>query len=568
MGLDPRTQKQLSTVLHNIASESSPRLIISLRAQDRVPDWITHLVILGNNNHVSLMGEKTKVHEQIRALRPFFRRGFARANASMEESRKLPSPGLGLPGEGFEEEPHHRRDAGINSRHRLELRNEEEQEIYEKFNSETREMADKLEIQYEKGILDVNLLNDFGIGPKPEPESSRASPETFPSGEPVVEMEGVQVKYGDDIVLGDWRQMIDGLRMPGLYWKVCRGERWGVFGPNGSGKTTLLSLITSDHPQSYSLPLKIFGRSRLPKPGQPGISIFDLQSRIGHSSPEIHAFFPRHLSIRQSVESAYADTFLSKPKLDHEKDLDVDAALSFFEEELNPNFVHWSEQKEHPRLTPEELEAPPSEEDVVLLSTLRKAYSTRRINLPQDPTSLDWADNINFSELNVPQQRVVLFIRAVIHRPDLIVLDEAFSGMSPACRDRCIHFLEYGEQNVRSSSRRVTKPAVSRSTRTTPESKIRHRGLSEDQALITISHVKEEIPNVVRNWMYLPGSDEGNPGDRPFRMATITGRRNVSGTEWNKIWYSKPVDPGEFTMVRKVNRSAPGKGKGRGKGRK
>ena len=52
-------------------------------------------------------------------------------------------------------------------------------------------------------------------------------------GEPLVEMSGVIVKYGDKQVLGDWIQIIDGQPKKGLWWRICRGQRWGVFGPNG-----------------------------------------------------------------------------------------------------------------------------------------------------------------------------------------------------------------------------------------------------------------------------------------------------------------------------------------------
>lgn len=57
-------------------------------------------------------------------------------------------------------------------------------------------------------------------------------------GEPVVEMDGVVVKYGDRVILGGGRQILSGQRpqthdKEGLFWTVRRGERWGVFGPNG-----------------------------------------------------------------------------------------------------------------------------------------------------------------------------------------------------------------------------------------------------------------------------------------------------------------------------------------------
>ena len=54
-----------------------------------------------------------------------------------------------------------------------------------------------------------------------------------PKGEALVEMEGVEVKYGQKTVLGNWRQIIENKPKSGLYWTVRRGERWGIFGPNG-----------------------------------------------------------------------------------------------------------------------------------------------------------------------------------------------------------------------------------------------------------------------------------------------------------------------------------------------
>jgi len=80
----------------------------------------------------------------------------------------------------------------------------------------------------------------------------------MPIGEPIVEMKGVRISYGKNSVLGDWQQATNGSPKEGLYWNVHRGQRWGIFGANGSGKTTLLSLVTSDHPQTYSAPIKLF----------------------------------------------------------------------------------------------------------------------------------------------------------------------------------------------------------------------------------------------------------------------------------------------------------------------
>ena len=51
--------------------------------------------------------------------------------------------------------------------------------------------------------------------------------------EPLVEMEGVNIRYGARQILGGWNQKLSGQERDGLWWTVRRGERWGVFGPNG-----------------------------------------------------------------------------------------------------------------------------------------------------------------------------------------------------------------------------------------------------------------------------------------------------------------------------------------------
>ena len=155
--------------------------------------------------------------------------------------------------------------------------------------------------------------------------------EAAKTGEVLVAMNGVRVAYDPKVVLGNWTQDIEGQSQKGLHWTVRRGQRWGIIGANGSGKTTLLSLICSDHPQTYSQPVKLFGRSRLPEPDKPGISIFDIQARIGHSSPEIHHHIPRTLTLRQTLENAWSETFLGTAKLDQKAVAVIEACLKWFE---------------------------------------------------------------------------------------------------------------------------------------------------------------------------------------------------------------------------------------------
>jgi ABC-type molybdenum transport system ATPase subunit/photorepair protein PhrA len=393
MGLDPRTLTRLSGVLKRLAERSQPRLVISLRPEDEVPEWISHVVVVDENLKVLDQGPKAKILEDSK--------DFLKHSASASGA-------------------------------------------------------------------DENQLSRDGF-PKHSPPLAK--------GEALVELNGVRVSYGPKTVLGDWQQ--PDKPQPGLWWSLHRGQRCGIFGPNGSGKTTMLSLITSDHPQTYGLPIKLFGRSRLPTPGQPGISVFDLQRRMGHSSPEVHAFFPEGLSVRRTLESAWADAPLAKPTLDEAAKKRVDATLRWFANDLR-------QQR-------------------------RGAHIAS--GKATDETDLTWANELRFAELSFSAQRLALFLRAIVHRPPLIILDEAFSGIDETVRDRALSFLSHGE-NGGSGGETVVE------------------GLGEEQALLVISHAKEDVPGCIREWICLP-----KPGEQKTpRIGELSGPLELNPEGWGEIW--------------------------------
>lgn len=246
----------------------------------------------------------------------------------------------------------------------------------------------------------------------------------------------------------------------------------------------------------------MFGRGRLPQPGQPGISIFDIQERIGQSSPEIHAFFPSHLTLRRTIENAWAETFLGTPNLTPKRTAIVDAVLRWFEPELNSN-PGISARSQTPKIDPNR--------------------------------SIDWANDLRFRDLPFSSQRVALFLRAIVKNPDLIVLDEAFSGMDEVVRDKCILFLTYGQTRFyRYHSSTGTHLAIKEVALTSASAneEIHTRGLTKDQALICVSHIKEEVPDVVREWMCLPEANEG----KAARFGRLKGPLSDDAQRWNEVW--------------------------------
>ncbi|KAH8728743.1 ABC transporter-like protein [Phaeosphaeriaceae sp. PMI808] len=434
IGLDPIVTKHISKVLHTLAEANAPRIVLSLRPQDTIPEWITHLVYIGEDGKVDAQGPKEEVFEY---LKKQYKNIEKLATTTTEMSAKF-----------------------------MELR-----EVGRHLSE-----SGSFEITGPSRSSNTTILSRDGYE---QIDTTQVS-----VGEPVVEMEGVRIAYGSNSVLGNWTQSINNTPISGLHLTIHRGQRWGIFGANGSGKTTLLSLVTSDHPQTYSAPIKLFQRSRLPEPGIPGITIFEVQARMGHASPEVHALFPKYLSVRRALASAWSDTPITSPRLDANANERIDACLKWFESEINP-----------------------------------LAQNTSSMN-----SNTEWATTTLFGEISYSAQRVLLFLRATIRNPEIVILDEAFSGMDDLARDKCLLFLSRGQSMELRYTDAGPKP-VSRNGRVVVP------GLQEHQALLCVSHSRQEIPGCIRDWICLP-----EPGTRAPRVGRWEGPVELDGRRWDEIW--------------------------------
>lgn len=173
-----------------------------------------------------------------------------------------------------------------------------------------------------------------------------------------------------------------------LKWQVRRGEKWHLRGDNGTGKSTLLSMITADHPQSWNRKIIINGVPR--KTGKH--NYFSINEMIGHASPEIHALFPLELTAYESVSTGYIVGSLVPPRdklSDFQKQRITDLLAEF---KIEPN-------------TP-------------------------------------------LHDLSLSDQKTVLFLRSVVKIPDILILDEAFSGMDSWRVEQCKAFMDRWEGTV------------------------------------------------------------------------------------------------------------------------
>ncbi|GAB1454531.1 ATP-binding cassette domain-containing protein [Draconibacterium sp.] len=158
------------------------------------------------------------------------------------------------------------------------------------------------------------------------------------------------------------------LILDNVSWQINAGERWSLSGPNGSGKTSLLNFIFGDNPKAYGCDIRLFGKQK-----GTGESIWDIKARIGFVSPELHQFLPQNQSV-------------------------IDVICSGFNEAE---------------------------------SAFRKTTGYQRDVARKWLKSLNYAEigMRLFGELSTSAQRIVLFIRTLVKKPPLLILDEPYQGL-------------------------------------------------------------------------------------------------------------------------------------------
>jgi len=169
------------------------------------------------------------------------------------------------------------------------------------------------------------------------------------------------------------------LALRNLSLEIRRGECWLVHGANGSGKSTLLGTLYGDH--------GVASKGTLWR-DQPtlGGTLGDVRTRIGYLSPELQAALPRAQSVRDCVIAAMRGAYL------------LDGVASAIERRRAGT----------------------------ALERVRAQHLARR----------------SFGELSYGQARRVLFARALALQPDIVLLDEPYTGLDAATRRRLRSLVE------------------------------------------------------------------------------------------------------------------------------
>lgn len=183
-------------------------------------------------------------------------------------------------------------------------------------------------------------------------------------------------------------------------WTVHPGECWVITGANGSGKSTLIRTIYGDHAVASDGVIERRGI-------EPGIPLTEFKRWVGLVAPHLQSDYPRETTALEVVASGQHSS------------IGLNESITLAE----------------------------------VRSALRALRHFGIANLAQQ----------RLLELSYGQVRRVLFARAWVRTPELVLLDEPFAGIDPATRDsllkRVEHFVARGGTCVLATHHREEWPS-------------------------------------------------------------------------------------------------------------
>ncbi len=233
---------------------------------------------------------------------------------------------------------------------------------------------------------------------------------------------------------------------------IPAGQHTAILGPNGAGKTTFLKLLAREvYPvQRDGAYVRLFGLERW--------NVWDLRARLGLVSHELHHAYPDHVR-------------------------GIDVILSGFYTSIGV----WPHQEYTPA-------------QIARAESLMEMFGIRDLA------------RIPFGHMSAGQQRRFLLARALVHDPDVLVLDEPTNGLDLKARFQYIALIR--------------------------------RLLAQSKTLILVTHRIEEIPPEVQRVILLKAGRVLADGPKAHVLTSVHLSRlfeiPLSVVQWNGFYQVVP----------------------------
>ncbi|KAI8970992.1 hypothetical protein BD414DRAFT_510596 [Trametes punicea] len=373
-GLDNKSRGILLALLQELKEKNAPpHVIMSLRSQDPLPEWMTHVALIEDGGKV-LTGKKNDILSS----------GFTPAMPQDPTSSKGSSTSPKDPSMFSKDSSARSKDSSVSS--------------------------------------NESIPSTVPAPPKYKPRQH---------GEPLLELRGIDVRYWVTIVFSD------------IHWTIRANSRWHLVGENGAG----------EHPSSWAQDSQylLLGRERTNWPWA------KIGKHIGRVTADLHNFPLRlGLNVWDTIGSGFGDLRRARGKRGVGLDDDGGQLKTGSEEE---------ERRLH------------------RLHEVVRALGPRHWHAHPEQMTDEKFLLTPFADLSAGEQSMVLLMRALVSSPELVLLDEPFTGMDKTMIQVAHEYLRDGGG-----------------------------GLTERQACVIVSHWKEEIP-----W----GPEEGL---QTFVLANGTGK--------------------------------------------
>ncbi|MFD1065424.1 ABC transporter ATP-binding protein [Oceanobacillus locisalsi] len=193
----------------------------------------------------------------------------------------------------------------------------------------------------------------------------------------------------DNIVYFDqitWRRNNQEI-LKDIHWQIKEGEHWAILGLNGSGKTSLLNIITGyNYPTSGKMTVldQLFGRTDLS----------ELRKSIGYVSSALDRF-------QETIQMEPVENVVVSGKF---------ASFGIYEEVAEEDWLQADK----------------------ILTDLRLSYLKGK----------------KFQVLSQGERRRVLIGRALMSRPEILILDEPCSGLDILSREEVLELMDDLKENT------------------------------------------------------------------------------------------------------------------------